>query len=75
MMAAGRAGSLGKRVLLLEKTRHLETSSLFLVVVVVISPMQRTISMYCSNGMVRQRFLFSPFSQFGVEDTFTFLLH
>ncbi|MCC6520781.1 NAD(P)/FAD-dependent oxidoreductase [Candidatus Nomurabacteria bacterium] len=73
MMAAGRAGSLGKRVLLLEKNTTLGKK-------LAISGGGRcniTNATYDIRALLERYgqakdFLFSPFSQFGVEDTFTF---
>jgi predicted Rossmann fold flavoprotein len=73
MMAAGRAAELGKRVLLLEKNKHLGEK-------LKISGGGRcniTNATYDTRAFVANygdasHFLFSPLSQFGVKDTFTF---
>ncbi len=73
MMAAGRAGALGKKVLLLEKNKQLGEK-------LKISGGGRcniTNATYDIHELLAfygkaAPFLFSPFSQFGVKDTFTF---
>ena len=73
MMAAGRAAFLGKRVLLLEKNRELGAK-------LSISGGGRcniTNATYNAHDMLANygkasQFLFSPFSRFGVKDTFSF---
>ena len=73
MMAAGRAAELGKSVLLIEKNKHLGEK-------LKISGGGRcniTNATYDARAFVANygdasQFLFSPLSQFGVKDTFTF---
>ena len=73
MIAAGRAAELGKRVLLLEKNKHLGEK-------LKISGGGRcniTNATYDTRALLANygdasQFLFSPFSKFGVQDTFTF---
>lgn len=73
MMAAGRIGELGKSVLLLEKN-----SSLGQKLKITgggrcnITNAEYDIHALLANYGKAKNFLFSPFSQFGVEDTFKF---
>lgn len=73
MMAAGRAAALGKRVLLLEKNRELGAK----LSITGGGRCNITNATYNAHDMLANygkasQFLFSPFSQFGVKDTFEF---
>ncbi|MFN4181095.1 MAG: NAD(P)/FAD-dependent oxidoreductase [Candidatus Paceibacteria bacterium] len=73
MMAAGRAGALGLRVLLLEKNKRLGEK----LRITGGGRCNITNATYDTREMLSNYgkaapYLFSPFSQFGVEDTFTF---
>ncbi len=73
MTAAGRAGSLGKRVLLLEKNTMLgHKLSISGGGRCNITNATYDIHVLLERYGQAKDFLFSPFSQFGVEDTFTF---
>lgn len=73
MMAAGRAAERGKRVLLLEKNRVLGKK---LGITgggrCNITNAEENVRELLSHYGDADQFLFSPFSQFGVKDTFTF---
>lgn len=72
MMAAGRAGELGKRVLLLEKNAALGTKLLITgggrCNVTNDKPVREVLARYKQGG----KFLASPFSQFAVAETIVF---
>lgn len=73
MMAAGRAAEQGKRVLLIEKNRELGkklsiTGGGRCNITNAESDTRKLLSHYDEAA----KFLFSPFSQFGMEDTFSF---
>ncbi len=73
MMAAGQAGSRGKRVLLLEKNKKLGAKLAITggtrCNITNAEEDTRTLLGHYGNA---EQFLFSPFSQFGVKDTFAF---
>src|SRR5690606_29736032 len=73
MMAAGRAAELGKSVLLLEKNRTLGRKLSITgggrCNITNAEEDVRTLLSYYGDAA---KFLFSPFSQFGMKDTFTF---
>jgi predicted Rossmann fold flavoprotein len=73
MMAAGRAGELGKRVLLLEKNRNLGEK----LKITGGGRCNITNAEYDTHALLRnygeaEQFLYSPFAQFGVKETFSF---
>ncbi|HQJ84109.1 MAG TPA: NAD(P)/FAD-dependent oxidoreductase, partial [Candidatus Paceibacterota bacterium] len=73
LMVAGRAGELGWRVLLLEKNRALGEK----LNITGGGRCNITNAIYDKRDFLKiygpaQDFLFSPFSQFGVKDTFAF---
>lgn len=73
MMAAGRAAERGRRVLLLEKNAHLGEK---LKITGggrcnIANAEENTEALLAHYGKAKQ-FLYTPFAQFGVEDTFTF---
>ncbi len=73
MMAAGQAASLGKKVLLLEKNPNLgEKLKISGGGRCNITNAEYDTRALLSNYGKAADFLFSPFSQFGVKDTFTF---
>ncbi len=73
MMAAGRAASLGKRVLLLEKNAKLgEKLAITGGARCNITNATYDVHKMLANYKEAANFLFSPFSKFGVKDTFTF---
>jgi predicted Rossmann fold flavoprotein len=73
MMAAGIAAQKGKRVLLVEKNRELgKKLSITGGGRCNITNAESDIRKFLSHYGDAAKFLFSPFSQFGVEDTFTF---
>ncbi len=73
MMAAGRAASLGKRVLLLEKNDKLgEKLAITGGARCNITNATYDVHKLLANYGPAANFLFSPFSKFGVKDTFTF---
>jgi hypothetical protein len=73
MMAAGRAGELGKKVLLIEKNKQLgEKLKISGGGRCNITNATYDVHAFLSMYGTAAPFLFSPFSQFGVKDTFTF---
>lgn len=73
MMAAGRAASLGKKVLLLEKNKQLgEKLKISGGGRCNITNNTLDIRKFLINYGSKSQFLFSPFSQFSAQDTFTF---
>lgn len=73
MMSAGRAGELGKKVLLLEKNKQLgEKLKISGGGRCNITNANYDVRSLLENYGQSAQFLFSPFSQFGVKDTFTF---
>ena len=73
MMAAGRAGERGRRVLLLEKNKTLgEKLKITGGGRCNITNATFDIHAMLANYGASEHFLYSPFSQFGVKDTFTF---
>ncbi len=73
MMTAGRAGFLGKRVLLIEKNKFLgEKLAISGGGRCNITNATYDVHAFLANYGVSAQFLFSSFSQFGVKDTFTF---
>lgn len=73
MMAAGRAGELGKRVLILEKNERLgEKLKITGGGRCNVTNAEYDIHTLLSHYGKAKDFLFSPFSQFGVKETFTF---
>ncbi|MFH1207129.1 MAG: aminoacetone oxidase family FAD-binding enzyme [Patescibacteria group bacterium] len=73
MMAAGRAAERGRRVLLLEKNKHLGaklalTGNGRCNITNAQEDQRLLLGAYGKEG----KFLFSPFSQFGMKDTFSF---
>lgn len=73
MFAAGQAGSRGKRVLLLEKNQELgEKLKITGGGRCNITNDQRDVRTFLENYGQASDFLFSPFSQFGVEGTYAF---
>ncbi len=73
MMAAGRAGECGKRVLLLEKNRMLgEKLKISGGGRCNITNAEYDIRAFLKYYGDSEHFLYSPFSQFGVKDTFSF---
>ncbi|MBT3230459.1 NAD(P)/FAD-dependent oxidoreductase [Candidatus Uhrbacteria bacterium] len=73
MMAAGRAGELGARVLLIEKNDRLgKKLSLTGGRRCNITNAEFDDHLFLDNFPESKQFLFSPFSQFNVEDTFKF---
>ena len=73
MMAAGKAGALGKRVLLLEKNKVLgEKLRISGGGRCNITNATYDIRKFLENYGENAQFLFSPFSQFSAKDTFTF---
>jgi len=73
MMAAGRAGELGAKVLLIEKNNRLgKKLSITGGRRCNITNAEYDNRLFLENFPESKQFLFSPFSQFNVEDTFTF---
>ena len=73
MMAAGRAAELGKRVLLIEKNKYLgEKLKISGGGRCNITNAEYDVRKFLSYYGQGDDFLFSPFSQFGVKDTFSF---
>ena len=73
MMAAGRAGECGKRVLLIEKNKQLgEKLKISGGGRCNITNAEYDIRKFLAVYGNAAEFLFSPFAQFGVKDTFTF---
>lgn len=73
MMAAGRAAQRGKRVLLLEKNKALgEKLKITGGGRCNITNAERDVQLLLKNYGPAGKFLFSPFSQFGVAETFEF---
>ena len=73
MMAAGRAGELGARVLLIEKNDRLgKKLSITGGRRCNITNDERDNHLFLENFPEAKQFLFSPFSQFNVDDTFEF---
>ncbi len=73
MMAAGRAGELRKKVLLLEKNRHLgEKLKITGGGRCNITNAEFDIRLLLKNYGEAEQFLYSSFSQFGVKETFNF---
>lgn len=73
MMAAGRAAERGKRVLLLEKNKNLgEKLKITGGGRCNITNAEENIHLLLAHYGKAEPFLHSPFSQFGVEDTFSF---
>ena len=73
MMAAGRAGELGAHVLLLEKNKVLgKKLSITGGGRCNITNAESDTRKFLENFMQGKEFLFSPFSQFGTKDTFSF---
>ncbi|MEI6316555.1 MAG: NAD(P)/FAD-dependent oxidoreductase [bacterium] len=73
MMAAGRAGQCGKKVLLIEKNKQLgEKLKISGGGRCNITNAEYDIRNFLTRYGTAADFLFSPFSQFGVKDTFTF---
>jgi len=73
LMAAGRAGELGKRVLLLEKNRQLgEKLKITGGGRCNITNAEDDLRILLKNYGEAEQFLYSAFSQFGVKDTFNF---
>jgi len=73
MMAAGRAGERGKKVLLLEKNKKLgQKLNITGGGRCNITNAEFDTQILLKNYGTAASFLFSPFSQFGVQDTFTF---
>lgn len=73
MMAAGRAGELGARVLLIEKNERLgKKLSITGGRRCNITNAEYDNRLFLENFPESKQFLFSPFSQFSVEDTFDF---
>lgn len=73
MMAAGRAGELGKKVLLLEKNRNLGEK----LKITGGGRCNITNAEYDTHALLKnygeaEHFLYSPFAQFGVKETFNF---
>ncbi len=73
MMAAGRAGALGKKVLLIEKNKQLgEKLKISGGGRCNITNAEEDIRAFLKHYGEADQFLFSPFSQFSNKDTFTF---
>jgi len=73
MMAAGRAAEKGKRVLLIEKNKELgKKLSITGGGRCNITNAEKDVRKLLSHYEEAAKFLFSPFSQFGVADTFSF---
>lgn len=73
MMAAGRAGELGAKVLLIEKNERLgKKLSITGGRRCNITNDERNTRLFLEHFPESKQFLFSPFSQFNVNDTFTF---
>lgn len=73
MMAAGTAASRGRKVLLLEKNKHLgEKLKISGGGRCNITNAEESESLLLANYGKARRFLYSSFSQFGMRDTFTF---
>jgi predicted Rossmann fold flavoprotein len=73
MFAAGRAAELGKRVLVIEKNKELgKKLSITGGGRCNITNAEKDVRKLLSNYGEASKFLFSPFSQFGVAETFTF---
>src|SRR3989338_10517754 len=73
MMAAGRAAENGKRVLLLEKNKHLgEKLKITGGGRCNITNAEENERLLLSNYGAAEKFLYTCFSQFGVQDTFEF---
>lgn len=73
MMSAGRAGELGKKVLLLEKNRNLgEKLKITGGGRCNITNAEYDTHLLLKNYGSAEQFLYSPFSQFGVNETFSF---
>ncbi len=73
MFAAGKAGENGKRVLLIEKNKELgKKLSITGGGRCNITNAEKDVRKFLSNYKEADKFLFSPFSQFGVVDTFKF---
>lgn len=73
MMAAGRAAARGRKVLLLEKNRHLgEKLAITGGGRCNICRAEEDVHRLLPHFGDAERFLYSPFSQFGVADTFAF---
>jgi predicted Rossmann fold flavoprotein len=73
MMAAGRAGELGKSVLLLEKNKNLgEKLKISGGGRCNITNAEEDIRILLKNYGEGEQYLYSPFSEFGIKDTFNF---
>ncbi len=73
MMAAGRAGELGARVILLEKNKELgKKLSITGGGRCNITNAELDVRKFLSNFPESQKYLHSPFSEFSAKDTFTF---
>lgn len=73
MMAAGRAGSLGKKVLILEKNRQLgEKLKITGGGRCNVTNAEEDMRVFLKNYKNADKFLHSPFSQFSQKDTFEF---
>ncbi len=73
MMAAGRAGERGRRVLLLEKNKRLgEKLGITGGGRCNITNAEYNVRLLLKNYGAGEKHLYSPFSQFGVEETFAF---
>jgi predicted Rossmann fold flavoprotein len=73
MMAAAVASKMGKRVILLEKNQALgEKLKISGGGRCNITNDERDLRTFLSNYGLAREFLFSPFTQFGVEDTYTY---
>ncbi len=73
MFAAGRAAEQGKRVLVIEKNKELgKKLSITGGGRCNITNAEKDVRKFLSNYGDASKFLFSPFSQFGVAETFTF---
>ncbi len=73
MFAAGRAGELGKKVLILEKNKELgEKLKITGGGRCNITNAENDIRKLLKNYGIAEKFLYSPFSKFGVKETFDF---
>ena len=73
MMAAGRSAELGKKVLLLEKNRELgEKLKITGGGRCNVTNAEEDIRFFLKNYGFAEKFLYTPFSKFGVKDTFKF---
>jgi predicted Rossmann fold flavoprotein len=73
MMAAGRAAELGKKVLLLEKNRTLgEKLKISGGGRCNVTNAEKDVHVFLKKYGAAEQFLYAPFAQFGVDDTFSF---